>query len=435
METIPLGAARSVLFLCGYLFSLWTGSTAQDPRTEQQERSCVPVRFHEDSNVCACNGSYCDIVGVVPRPDRAHLLVYTSSQAGDRLLHHQIPLLPGPPTNSTKDVIFSFNPTTRYQRIKGFGGAVTDSVAINIKSLSPSAQKNLLRAYFAPEGIEYNIIRVPIASSDFSTRAYTYDDVPGDLQLKHFSLAMEDVKYKIPVLQEIANMASRPLSLFASPWTAPPWMKTNNNFTGNATIRGRPGGAYYKSWANYFVKFLDEYEKRNVSFWAVTVQNEPTNAPFVSFQSTGFTPELERDFIVTDLGPALQARRGGRVKIMAIDDNRLLLPMWPEVILSNRKAEQYVDGFALHWYLDDFVPASLTLNTTHHLYPNIFLLATEACVSSFPGERPVQLGNWERGERYSHNIIQQIHPGGLAACRPEIQQRLGAASPCFCAER
>lgn len=36
-----------------------------------------------------------------------------------------------------------------------------------------------------------------MASCDFSTREYSYDDVDGDLELSHFALAVEDIKYKV----------------------------------------------------------------------------------------------------------------------------------------------------------------------------------------------------------------------------------------------
>lgn len=85
------------------------------------------------------------------------------------------------------------------QSIIGFGGAFTDSAGINIASLPQAAQDKLLQSYFAPEGIEYNIGRVPMASCDFSTHQYSYDDVDGDFQLQHFALAPEDLKYKVNV--------------------------------------------------------------------------------------------------------------------------------------------------------------------------------------------------------------------------------------------
>lgn len=36
-----------------------------------------------------------------------------------------------------------------------------------------------------------------MASCDFSTHPYSYDDTDGDLQLSQFTLAPEDIKYKV----------------------------------------------------------------------------------------------------------------------------------------------------------------------------------------------------------------------------------------------
>ena len=56
-----------------------------------------------------------------------------------------------------------------------------------------------LMAVLLSPGIEYNIGRVPMASCDFSTHQYSYDDVEGDLELQHFALAPEDLKYKVTI--------------------------------------------------------------------------------------------------------------------------------------------------------------------------------------------------------------------------------------------
>lgn len=46
-------------------------------------------------------------------------------------------------------------------------------------------------------GLEYNMARVPIASTDFSTHEYSYDDVDGDFDLQNFALAEEDLNFKV----------------------------------------------------------------------------------------------------------------------------------------------------------------------------------------------------------------------------------------------
>uniref|UniRef100_A0A8C3NXL6 Glucosylceramidase n=1 Tax=Cyanoderma ruficeps TaxID=181631 RepID=A0A8C3NXL6_9PASS len=182
----------------------------------------------------------------------------------------------------------------------------------------------------------YNLVRVPMASSDFSVRPYSYDDVPNDYELKHFRLADEDVKMKIPLLRRALAMSKRPLLLFASPWTAPGWMKSNGDVRGKGTLKGKAGDKYHKSWANYFIKFLDEYAKHNVTFWAVTAQNEPLAGLLTPPQAPtiAFTAAQQRDFIAQDLGPAL-ARSPHRTQLLMLDDQRSHLPHWAKVVKSS----------------------------------------------------------------------------------------------------
>lgn len=40
------------------------------------------------------------------------------------------------------------------QKVKGFGGAMTDAASLNILALSPAARNLLLKSYFSEEGEE-----------------------------------------------------------------------------------------------------------------------------------------------------------------------------------------------------------------------------------------------------------------------------------------
>ena len=111
----------------------------------------------------------------------------------------------------------------------------------------------VLKSYYL--GIEYSLGRVPIAGTDFSTRAYTYDDDhDGDFNLEFFSLQPEDIEYKIPLILQARNLTQGKLKLVASPWSAPAWMKTNGMLHGFGFLKGEPGGLYYQTWANYILR-------------------------------------------------------------------------------------------------------------------------------------------------------------------------------------
>ncbi|XP_069734862.1 lysosomal acid glucosylceramidase-like isoform X2 [Phaenicophaeus curvirostris] len=366
-------------------------------------RPCSPKFFGRDAMVCVCDSTYCDSLDPVVLPPPGTYVKYESSKAGKRLERSEGSFQRH---LSAPELLLTVNVSVRYQHLKGFGGSLSDAAALNILALSQPAQDNLLRSYFSESGIEYNLLRVPMASSDFSLRPYSYDDVPDDYDLKHFRLVDEDVKMKIPILHRISAMTKRPLSFYASPWTAPAWLKSNNDVSGKGSLKGQAGDKYHKTWANYFIKFLDEYAKRNVTFWAVTVQNEPLAALLTPpvFPTIVFTATQQRDFIVSDLGPAL-TRSPHRTQLIILDDQRIHLPLWAKVVLGNATAAGYAAGVGIHWYLDSLVPASRSLGVTHKLFPNHFLLYTEACSGFLTHRFSVSLGCWARGNRYSHSIL------------------------------
>ena len=73
--------------------------------------------------------------------------------------------------------------------------------------------------------------------------------------------ASYDDHWLIPVLKD-ARQLNPQLKIVASPWTAPKWLKTSG-------VSGDLGGGSlvddqrtYDTYANYFVKFLQEYEEK-----------------------------------------------------------------------------------------------------------------------------------------------------------------------------
>ncbi len=72
-------------------------------------------------------------------------------------------------------------------------------------------------------------------------------------------------------------------------------------------------------------------------------------------------------------------------------------------ILNDANASTYVSGVGIHWYHGNDMSV---LSQTHTNHPTKFLLATEACTGSGLFDTAVILGNWERGEEYSFDILQ-----------------------------
>jgi glucosylceramidase len=314
------------------------------------------------------------------------------------------PTTPGP--NKTPEVRISVINRLKYQKIFGYGGAFTDATGINLLDLPEAAQKNLISSYYGPRGIGFTVGRVPIGGCDFSPRPYTYDDHPGDVNLTKFKLQEEDYKYKIPYIKLAQSISPQEVRLFGSPWTAPPWMKSNNDYKGLGVLRRE----YYQLWANYFVKFLTAYKAEGFKFWALTTQNEPFDGlvPMFPFNCMGWTAPQQRDFIKRNLGPTLRRSEFSDTKLIILDENTAALPQWPEQILSDKEAAQYVSGIGLHWY-STLMTGHDPINQTRHMFPNTFIFGTEACAGFLPWEREkVIIGSWERGEAYAEDIIKGI---------------------------
>lgn len=143
--------------------------------------------------------------------------------------------------------------------------------------------------------------------------------------------------------------------------------------------------------------------------WGITVQNEPFDGllPGFVFNCMAFKPEEERDFIANDLGPALKKAGYGvdKLKLMIMDDQRSFINQWADIVLKDNASSQYVSGIAFHWYANSISPPEV-LDKVLEKYPDYFLLNTEACEGSNPfNNEKVSLGNWDRAESYSYDII------------------------------
>ncbi|GMF47568.1 unnamed protein product [Phytophthora fragariaefolia] len=370
--------------------------------------------------VCVCNETHCDSVSnAYLELTTGHVGVYTTSQAGARLEYKENEVDASPVTSPT----FSIAISTQYQTIIGFGGAFTDSAAINVYKLSSKLQKILLDQYFSERGLQYSLGRVPIGSNDFSTSIYSYNAVEGDLAMENFSIDVDKApnSHKLELIQRVLNMTSRNIKMFASSWAPPSWM-TKENSTINCHLKGEPGDENWKALALYYSKFFDAYKKEGIEFWAMTVQNEPEKPllAFAKWQTLRITPEEERDFIKFDLGP-IMAKNHPDVKIIANDDQKpsILTRLEP---LEDPDSLQYISGVAVHWYRNvDFVlwmgGHFDKLLEFHDSYPDLFILPAEACEGYMPNPLGTGKGpslkdadkSWTRGENYGRDIIGDLN--------------------------
>ena len=123
----------------------------------------------------------------------------------------------------------SVNLAVERQAIIGFGGAFTESSAYNLNKLSAENRDAVLKAYFSQEGSNYSLTRTHMNSCDFSVSNYSYTPVPSDIHLEHFSVD-EDRDDLIPMIKDAQAISQGGFKILASPWSAAPWMKDNNDW-------------------------------------------------------------------------------------------------------------------------------------------------------------------------------------------------------------
>ncbi|MBQ4051460.1 MAG: hypothetical protein IJD13_07500, partial [Oscillospiraceae bacterium] len=172
----------------------------------------------------------------------------------------------------------------------GFGVAITPSSCYELSRMEPEARKKLLEHLYGKAGIGLSVGRVCVASCDYSPEIYSYDDVPFDTALEHFSID-RDKNYIIPMLKEILEI-NPDLYLLASPWSPPFWMKTGGSMCG-----GYMRNEFLDCYGDYFVKFIKAYAEEGIRIAAVTPQNEPNNLQGGHMPACIWHPETEAAFI------------------------------------------------------------------------------------------------------------------------------------------
>lgn len=313
------------------------------------------------------------------------IITYVTSKY-DNLKHKEIPV----GTNKQPDLIISLNSENKFQKIIGFGGAFTESACYTLSRLSKENQEKLLNAYFDKEnGLGYTLGRIHMNSSDFSLGNYTYVE-DNDNELRSFDISRER-NYVIPTIKRAESILGEKIDLLVSPWSPPAWMKTNNQMN----FGGKLKPEYYQTWANYFIRFLEEIKKEDLSAFALTVQNEP--AAKQTWDSCLYTGEEERDFVKNHLGPTLQNSEFHDVKIFIWDHNRDIVVERAKAVLADKEASKYVAGTAIHWYVSE---AFENVGKVHELFPDKQIIFSEGCIEGGPHPNV-----YETGERYARNII------------------------------
>ncbi|RXW16993.1 hypothetical protein EST38_g8860, partial [Candolleomyces aberdarensis] len=226
-------------------------------------------------------------------------------------------------------------------------GQAADSSAqllSNMKTRNSRSYWEMLNYLFSPveganaAGLSY--VRVPLGASDFSEKVYSYDDFDGDLCLNDFDIDYAP-SYIFDVLNDIQAVNSM-LRVHVVPWSPPAWMKDSGTAFG-----GFLKSQYIPIYAHYLFKSLQGFQKKGITPYAISVQNEPMYESN-TYPSAKFTPQTE-----AQVGRALKDLMKGsaglsNTKLIGFEHNWDQAGGYPSQLMQI--AGDIFDGVAFHCF-------------------------------------------------------------------------------------
>ena len=328
--------------------------------------------------------------------------VYVSSQAGDRLAAK--PSLQFAAQEKAKLPGFKINAAVTDQKIDGFGASLMEAGLICLNDLPPAAQEEVLQQLFDPEkGAGFTAMKTEIAATDFASAGpwYTYDDTPGDVELKNFSVARDLGPNGMITFIKRARQYGR--FMLQAPMDYPPdWMLTNLQDREKQDVDPK----YFDALAHYYLRYLQEYEKHGIFIDYLSLFNEPgiyTKIPYTKI----------RDLLKNHVGPLFE-KEGVKTKIQLSEAPSREEAKNYETVLSDPAARQYVASLPYHGY--DFKNFEVIANL-HKKYPELPLWMTEICwayEAGAPRHVPLPRYDWEDGDFWVNQIVSDLEVGAAA---------------------
>jgi glucosylceramidase len=289
--------------------------------------------------------------------------LYVSSQAGDRLTAK--PVIEFTPVKKEEKATFRINDSRAFQTMAGFGASFLEAGLICLNSLEPTAQEEVLEKLFDSErGAGFTAMKTPIGGTDFMAAGpwYTYNDTPGDLLMKNFSIQRDLGPDGLITYIKRAQKYGK--FLLQAPMDYPPdWMLIDVKKNQDVDPR------YFDALALYYLRYLQEYQKNKIFVDYLSLFNEPgiyTKIPWTKI----------RDLLKNHVGPLLQ-KEGVSTKIMLSEaEERGVAGKNYPTVMDDPAASQWVSVMPYHGYdLKNFDKIA----KLHERCPDRPLWMTELC--------------------------------------------------------
>ncbi len=275
--------------------------------------------------------------------------------------------------------------TQQAQVIDGLGGTFNELGWDALCALDEAQRQEVMRRLFSPEECNFSYCRIPIGASDFGLNFYSLNDVADDFEMINFSIARD--RHILLRYIKAAQQWHPGLKIWASPWSPPAWMKTNNHYAScydndTPNHNGLPRElelelpttgfkmqqGYLKAYALYFAKFVRAYAAEGVPITAICIQNEPCSTQ--KYASCTWRPEDMAYFVGNFLGPRFE-QDGIDTDIYFGTINRDN-PAFTRVALDDPKAKKYFKGVGFQWDGKGAIPY------ISKEYPHLKMMHTEA---------------------------------------------------------
>ncbi len=178
-------------------------------------------------------------------------------------------------------------------------------------------------------------------------------------------------------------------------------MKSNKNLKNGGKLLDKYKGLY----ADYFVRYILEYQKRNININYITTQNEPNATQ--KWESCLYSANEEAEFIKKHLYPKLKEHNLD-TKILIWDHNKDNMFYRVLNTISDAEMSRYIAGVAFHWYTGTHFE---NVELVHKLFPSKLIFQTEGCTGYSNFKPQDELFN---AELYASEIIGDFNSGANA---------------------
>jgi len=328
--------------------------------------------------------------------------LHVSSNAGDRMTAKpDVQFADAKPTGGPA---FEINDAVKFQKIDGFGASFMEAGLMTLNTLPAEKQEEVLRALFdAKDGAGFTAMKTPLAGTDFQSAGpwFTYDDTPGDVELKNFSVDRDFAPTGVGTY--ILRAAKYGKFALQAPIDYPPdWMLFD--VKKHQDIQPK----YYPALAKYFMRYLEEYKKRGIVVDYLSLFNEPEEV----YTKIKY-PEIKvllRDFV----GPALQ-QSGLATKLMMSEapERGVAFKRYP-VVLDDPEARKFVSVIAYHGY--DFKNFD-KIAALEKKYAAIPFWMDELCYAyeaGYPKNKKLPIYDFDDGDVWGNIIFNDLEAGTSA---------------------